>query len=331
MNPAATAHLPNPPQTLRDKLEAGEFVLTIELVPPRAPDLQNVLTRLGKYFIGHADAVNVTDCASATLRMSSLGASLACLQAGCEPVMQITCRDRNRIAIQSEIITAYALGIRNLLCLTGDHVRFGDHPTAKPVFDVDSVNLIAMVAQMRRDGTYCCGDPIRTTAKSEVIKMDWLIGGAANPYGNPPELLAAQMDKKRRAGADFLQTQPVFDPKGFSEWWRAMAELGLTGKLKILPGILPPKSSKGLEFMKNNVPGVHIPDHLIQRMQGAADPEAEGKKLTLELVDYLLDFPIAGLHLYPVYWESYMPELAAEIRTRVQKAGRCVTAESAAC
>lgn len=321
---------PTPTPNLKQKLEAGQFVLTIELLPPRSPDTTNITNRLPKYFAGHADAINVTDCASAIVRMSSLGASLVCLQAGCEPVMQITCRDRNRISLQSELVSAYALGVRNILCLTGDHVRFGDHPTAKPVFDMDSTNLIAMVGQMRKRGEFCSGEAIRTTAKSEIVKMDWLIGGAANPYGNEPEHLALHMDKKCRAGADFLQTQPIFDFEGFDAWWRALTALSLPERIRILPGILPPKSAKGLEFMRDNVPGVCIPDALIQRLKSAADPEAEGKKVTLETVDFLLQYPIAGLHLYPVYWEAYMPELAADIRARVQKAGRVLPDPEAA-
>ncbi|MCL5270960.1 MAG: methylenetetrahydrofolate reductase [bacterium] len=308
--------------TLRRKLEAGQFVLTVEMVPPRAPDLENITRRLQKFFAGNADGVNVTDCASAILRMSSLCASRVCIDEGLEPVMQLTCRDRNRIGLQSELISAWAMGIRNVLCLTGDHVRFGDHPTAKPVFDMDSTNLIAMVSRMRAEGKYCSGEEIRTSAKSDLIKMDWLIGGAANPFGNEPEDLALHMDKKRRAGADFLQTQPVYDIEAFDAWWRAMEARGLHRSLKILPGILPPKGAKGLEYMKTSVPGMHVPDATIRRMQGAADAQAEGRAIALELVDRLLAYPIAGIHLYPVMWESVIPELAAEIRGRAAKTGR---------
>jgi methylenetetrahydrofolate reductase (NADPH) len=309
---------------LRRKMEAGQFVVTIELTPPRAPDLTSIAARLEKNFLGHADAINVTDCASSILRMSILCACQVILHAGGEPVMQLTCRDRNRIALQSELISAYASGVRNILCLTGDHVRFGDHPTAKPVFDLDAVNLIAMVGAMRREGQYCSGDPIRLNAKSETLKLDWLIGAAANPYGNRPEHLAAHLDKKRRAGADFLQTQPIFDLAGFDAWWRALTALDLEATIKIMPGLLPPKSAHALEYMKEHVSGVRIPDEVIRRMKAAANPEAEGKKITLELVDFLLQYPIAGLHLYPVFWESYMPELAGEIRERAARAGHAL-------
>ncbi len=315
--------------TLKDKLAAGQFVLTVEMVPPRSPDLANIRQRLKKSFIGHADAINVTDCASALLRMSSLCASRVCLDEGCEPVMQITCRDRNRIALQSELISAYALGIRNILCLTGDHVCFGDHPTAKPVFDMDSTNLIAMVSRMRAEGKYCSGEEIRTSAKTDLILMDWLIGAAANPYGNQPHHLADHMDKKRRAGGDFLQTQPVYDHQGFEAWWRAMEALDLPRRLKVLPGLLPPKGVKGLEYMRDNVPGMCIPEHVIARMRGAEDPQAEGKKIALETVDFLLQFPIAGIHLYPVNWESSVPEFTSEIRERAARAGRTLTIRTA--
>jgi 5,10-methylenetetrahydrofolate reductase len=314
-------------ESLRYKMEQEQFVVTVELLPPRSPDLENIRTRLRKFFVGNADGVNVTDCASAMLRMSSMGASLICLESGLDPVMQITCRDRNRIALQSELITAYAYGVRNILCLSGDHVTFGDHPEAKPVFDMDSTNLIAMVSRMRAEGKYCCGDEIRTSKKSNLICMDWLIGGAANPFGNQPEHLALHMDKKRRAGVDFIQTQPVFDPDGFAAWWRALEALELPRALRILPGILPPKTAKGLAFMKENVPGVWIPDACLRRLESAQDVQAESKKMTLETVDRLLQYPIAGFHVYPVYWEEYVPELVAEIRERARRAGRKVTVE----
>ncbi|HOR29502.1 MAG TPA: methylenetetrahydrofolate reductase [Candidatus Sumerlaeota bacterium] len=310
--------------TLARKMAAGQFVVTMELVPPRTPELAGLRTRIEKYFLGHCDALNITDCASALLRMSSLGASLACLEMGAEPVMQITCRDRNRIAIQSELITAYAFGVRNILCLTGDHVIFGDHPMAKPVFDLDSTNLIAMVSQMRSAAKFASGEEIKATPKSAPIALNWLIGGAANPMGNDPRHLAMHMNKKMRAGADFLQTQPVYDLAGFDRWMKAMIDLGLHEKIKILPGVLPPKSAKGLGFMKDNVPGMRVPDELIRRLEGAQDPAEEGKKLTLEIIEALLNYPIAGLHVYPVYWEALMPELGAAIRDLAAKAGRAL-------
>jgi methylenetetrahydrofolate reductase (NADPH) len=310
--------------TLQKKLKKGAFALTIEMVPPRAPSISNIVKRLDKYFKGFADAVNITDCASAILRMSSLGASMVCLQQGFEPVLQMTCRDRNRIAIQSELISAYALGVRNILCLTGDQVGEGDHPAAKPVFDMDAINLIYMVNQMRKEGRYHSGEAIKLSHKSKTIKMDWLIGGAANPYGNPPNHLATRLEKKRLAGVNFLQTQPIYDPKGFDAWWRALDDRGLVGKVKILPGILPPKSAQGLEFVRDNIPGMQVPEASIRRMKSAEKAKKEGKKLTLEIVDFLLQYPIDGLHLYPVHWESYMPELATEIREKARKAGHKV-------
>lgn len=313
---------------LLDRMAAGQFVLTVELVPPRTPDMANVANRLQKYFIGHADAVNVTDCASAIVRMSSLGACLVALQAGIEPVMQTTCRDRNRIALQSDLITAYAAGVRNILCLTGDHTSFGDHPMSKPVYDMDSTNLIATVSMMRSLGQFASGEEIRNSAKGEQVRMEWLIGGAANPYGNRPEHLARHMDKKCRAGCDFIQTQPVYDHAGFEAWWRELEQYDLARRMKIMPGILPPKSARGLEHMKDNVPGVLVPDAVLKRMRDAGEAaKDEGQLMTLETVDFLLQFPIAGLHIYPVYYESYVPELTAEIRARAARAGRKVTFE----
>lgn len=311
----------NPPLQLRRKLEQGRLVLTMELTPPRAPELGVIVDKLRHHYLGHTDAVNATDCPSAVLRMSSLGACLACLHAGAEPVLQLTCRDRNRLALQSELVTAWAWGVRNVLCLTGDHVRFGDHPSAKPVYDLDSVGLIAMVGQMRREGRYGSGAPIQLTPKSQPMRLDWLIGAAANPFGSPPEHLALILDKKVQGGADFVQTQPIFDMKGFAVWWRALQDLGLPGKVKILPGILPVKSAKALETMRERVSGIWIPDETIRRMKAAADPEAEGRKMALEIAEALLQYPIAGFHLYPVYWESVLPELAAGIRALAAHAG----------
>ena len=314
MEPTSTPLANDTSATMCEKLTQGRFVLTIEMVPPRTPDLDSIYKRLGKFFAGQADAINVTDCASAIVRMTSMCASHACIQAGYEPVMQITCRDRNRIALQAELISAYAMGIRNVLCLSGDHVRFGDHPTAKPVFDLDSTNLLAVASRMRAQGMFCSGEPIRNTAKAEPFTMDWLLGAAANPYGNKPAHLALHMDKKRRAGADFLQTQPIYDLEGFARWWKALEEYDLPRKMKILPGILPPKSARALEFMSAEVPGVYVPEALIKRMKGAEDAAAEGRKIALELIEGLMAYPIAGIHYYPVMWESLIPELAPEIR-----------------
>lgn len=302
------------PQGLLRKLERRQFAITMELTPPRTPDLATVYDKLERNYRGVADAVNFTDCPSAVLRMSSLGGCLACLRAGLEPVLQLTCRDRNRLALQSELLTAYALGVRNVLCLTGDHVRFGDHPSAKPAYDLDAVGLIAAVAQLRDEGRACSGVALSATPKGEPVRMDWLIGAAANPYGNEPETLALHLDKKCRAGADFIQTQPIYDVEGFARWWRALEALELPARLRIMPGILPVKSARSLELMRQRVSGIWIPDAAIERMRGAADPEAEGRKMALEIAAALLQYPIAGVHLYPVFWESVMPELAAAIR-----------------
>jgi methylenetetrahydrofolate reductase (NADH) len=314
--------IPNLPQgpSLQQRMRAGEFVMTVELVPPRTPDLVNVANRVDKFFIGHADAVNVTDCASAMVRMSSLGASLVCLQKGIEPVMQTTCRDRNRIALQSELLTAYGAGVRTVLCLTGDHVIFGDHPMAKPVFDLDSTNLIAIMNMMRH-GKFASGEALKASPKAEAMELNWLIGGAANPYGNLPEHLAQHMDRKCRAGCDFIQTQPIYDMEGFDAWWRAMEALDVPNRMRIMPGILPPKSAKGLAFMKEHVSGVHVPDEILKRISAAEDEKAEGLAVTYEIIDRLLDYPIAGLHIYPVYYESVVPEMTAEIRRRAETKG----------
>ncbi len=298
--------------TLYKKIKAGEFVVTAELAPPKQPLLNKITDKLHYYKCG-ISGINLLDMASANLRMSSLGASIAVANSGFEPIMQMTCRDRNRLSMQSDLIAAYAHGVRNVLCLTGDFVTFGDHPTAKPVYDMDSTNLIMMVNQLRVAGKMYSQQPLVDAKMEAPFKMQWCIGGAANPYGNPPHHLATVVARKIDAGVDFIQTQPIFDLKLFDEWWKALEDLGLTDKVAIILGILPPRSARGLEYMRDNVPGIWVPPEADERIKGAADQKAEGLKMALETMLELKEkYPIAGFHLYPLAWPEILEPLLEE-------------------
>lgn len=298
---------------LYKKLQAGEFVITAELSPPKVPDLSRLDKHLAHYRVG-VDAINVLDMPSATLRMSSIGTAIYVKQQGLEPVMQMTCRDRSKLGMQGDLISAYAHGIRNILCLTGDYVTFGDHPMSKPVYDMDSTNAIMMVNQLRKLGKSYGGGVIADSAKEEPFKMQWCIGGAGNPAGNKPEHLARVMMKKAAAGVDFIQTQPVFDLEVFDKWWTALDKAGVHSKVKILPGILPPRSHKGLEFMMKHVPGIWVPPAAEARIREATDQKQEALDQALETMRALKErYPIAGFHLYPLAWTENVPYILGEL------------------
>jgi len=275
------------------------------------------LSRLDKHLANYrlgVDAINVLDMPSATLRMSSLGTAIYVKQQGLEPVLQMTCRDRSKLAQQADIISAYAHGIRNILCLTGDYVTLGDHPMSKPVFDMDSTNLIMMVNQLRKVGHAYSGTPIADSGKEEPFKMQWCIGGAANPAGNKPHHLARTINRKVEAGVDFLQTQPIFDLDIFDAWWAELDKLDIHQKVKILPGILPPRSLKGLQFMMQHVPGIWVPPQIVKRIEMAADQKEEAIQLCLETMQHVRkQYPIAGFHLYPLAWTENVPRMLKDL------------------
>lgn len=304
----------NNTSTLYKKLHAGEFVITAEMSPPKVPDLSRLDKHIEHYRRG-VDAVNILDMPSATLRMSSLGAAIYVKQQGLEPVLQVTCRDRSKLGQQADIISAYAHGIRNVLCLTGDYVTFGDHPMSKPVFDMDSTNLIMTVNQLRKTGRAYSGSPIADSVKEEPFKMQWCIGGAANPAGNKPHHLARTISRKVEAGVDFLQTQPIFDLDAFDQWWTELDKLGLHKRVKILPGILPPRSLKGLQFMMQHVPGIWVPPAIVKRIENAADQKEEALQMSMETMQVIRQkYPIAGFHLYPLAWTENVPRILTDLK-----------------
>ncbi len=292
-------------------LRAGHFVVTGELGPPQSADGE-VIRQKARLLQGACDAVNITDNQTAIVRMSSIGAGAILVQEGLEPIIQMTCRDRNRLAIQSDLLGAYALGMRNVLCLTGDHQSFGNHPTAKNVHDLDSVQLIQMVAAMRDQGCFQCGDDIKG------LEPRFFIGAAANPFGDPFEWRPYRLGKKVKAGADFIQTQLIYNVPRFAEYMEKVRELGLHEKVYILAGVGPLKSPGMARYMRDQVPGLDVPDEYVERMTAAAadipkeDKAArreawrrEGIQITIELIEQLRQIEgVAGVHIMAIEWEA---------------------------
>jgi 5,10-methylenetetrahydrofolate reductase len=290
--------------TLKEKIESNRFVVCGEIGPPQSSD-GDVIRKKAKYFKGYVDAVNITDNQTAIVRLSSIASAKILLEEGVEPIMQMTCRDRNRLAIQSDLLGAAALGIRNVLCLTGDHQKFGDHPEAKGVFDLDSIQLIATVSAMNR-GFLLSGFEMKKPPQ-------FLIGGAANPFAQPFEMRLIRLVKKVEVGARFIQTQPVLDLEIFTRWMERIVEMGLHEKTAILAGVMPVKSAKTLLWMKKEVPGVKIQDQYIDRMKAARDPEEEGVKMAVEIIQAVRSIKgVRGIHLMPVLWESITPTIVKE-------------------
>jgi 5,10-methylenetetrahydrofolate reductase len=239
------------------------------------------------------------------VRLSSIAAAKILIEEGVEPIIQMTCRDRNRLAIQSDLLGAAALGIKNVLCLTGDHQIFGDQPEARGVFDLDSIQLIATVKKMT-EGFLLSGHRMKTPP-------EFLIGGGANPFAEPFEARILRLEKKIRAGARFIQTQPVFDLKLFEKWMKKVRELGLHEQTTIIAGVMPVKSARALTYMQKEVPGVKIDPQYIKQLAEAKDSMEEGVRIAVEIIRKLREIPgVRGLHLMPVMWESIFPRIILE-------------------
>ncbi|NHZ72200.1 MAG: methylenetetrahydrofolate reductase [Aquificales bacterium] len=300
-------------------LRAGHFAVTGELGPPQSAD-GHMIREKSALLKGYCDGVNITDNQTAIVRMSSIGAGTIVLQEGLEPVIQMTSRDRNRLAIQSDLLGAYALGMRNLLCLTGDHQQFGNHPTAKNVFDIDSLQMVRMVADMRDEGVFQCGE------KFKGSEPRFFIGAAAAPFADPIDFRPYRLAKKVQAGANFIQTQLVYDVPAFARYMEKVRELGLHEKTYILAGVGPLKSPGMARYMKKNVPGILVPDELIARMKAAGAPWAgkkkadmtkedkrerskawktEGIQVCIDLIQQLREIEgVAGVHIMAIEWEE---------------------------
>lgn len=285
-------------------LAAGHFAVTGELGPPQSAD-PAVIKEKAKFLKGNVDAVNVTDCQTAVVRMSSTAACYLAMQEGLEPVLQMTTRDRNRIGLQADILGASALGLKNLLCLTGDHQSFGNHPQAKGVFDLDGIQLINMVKNMRDEKKFLCGDTME-------MEPRFFIGAPANPFADPFDFRVIRLGKKVAAGADFVQTQLIYNVEKFARWMAAVRERGLHKKVAILAGVGPIKSAGAARYMKTKVPGMDVPDEIVARMAGAAKGQAkkEGIQLCVDIINQIKQIEgVAGVHIMAIEWEEAVPEI----------------------
>lgn len=286
-------------------LEAGHFAVTTELGPPKGTDL-SIVKKKAEFLRGNVDAVNVTDCQTAVVRLSSIAASAVLTQMGIEPVVQMTCRDRNRIAIQSDILGASALGIKNILAISGDHHTFGNQKNAKKVYDLDSMQMAALIKRMRDENKMLSDE----TMLQGGVPM--FIGAAANPFAPPLEFRALHLKKKIMAGADFIQTQSIYDIDRFREWMKLVSDMGLDRECHILAGLTPLKSAGMARYMAENVPGMQVPGSLIKRMEGVPKEKAadEGIRIFCELAEQLREIKgISGLHIMAIEWEQRIPEI----------------------
>jgi methylenetetrahydrofolate reductase (NADPH) len=289
---------------LEKVLTNGTFAVTGELGPPKGADV-SVVERKANLLRGNVDAINVTDNQTAIVRMSSIAVGAILKQMGLEPTMQMVVRDRNRIAIQSDIFGAYALGIRNILCLSGDHQKFGNHPTAKNVFDLDSIQLIQAVKKMRDEHKVLGGDEIEG-----VPAM--FIGAAENPFADPFEYRVIRLAKKVAAGVDFIQTQCIYDMDKFERFMQMVRERGLHQKVHILAGVTPLKSVGMARYMKDKVAGMEVPDEIINRMKSAGKEKAkeEGLNICVEQIKKLRQIEgVHGIHLMAIEWEEKVHEI----------------------
>jgi len=297
-------------------LRAGHFAVCGEMGPPQSSN-PDAIRRSAQHFLGKVDAVNLTDNQTAIVRMSSIAAAKLCIDCGLEPIIQMTCRDRNRIAMQSDLMGAAALGIRNVLCISGDHQCFGNHPEARGVYDIDSVQLIATVRGMRERSELMNGEgtPPRPRDPSKPwanVPTPLLVGAAANPFGDPFEFRVVRLAKKIAAGADFVQTQAIYDLPRFQRFMDMARGRGLHEKAAIIAGVLPVKSHKALLYMKSNVAGMSIPDELVARMQSAQNAEEEGVNVCVEIIEAVRRIEgVRGVHIMPPLWEKIVPEIVS--------------------
>ncbi len=301
------------PRTFEERLRAGRFVMTAEVTPPLSCDAQDLIRKAAPLH-GLADAVNVTDGAGARAHMGALAAAAILIGAGIEPILQITCRDRNRLALQGELMGAAALGIRNLLLLGGDDPKAGDQPETKPVFDLDSKTLIETARRLRDEA-------VLPTGRAVAGKANFFLGAADLPIDPPTGWEPSALAAKAAAGAQFVQTQFCMDAAIVHRYVGALADAGLTRQLAVLIGISPLRSAKSAHWMKNHLYGTIIPEALIARMEEAAEPAREGVRICVELIEELATIPgVAGVHIMAPGNDAAIPEVIKAARARVHKA-----------
>ncbi|WNK01400.1 methylenetetrahydrofolate reductase [Thalassospiraceae bacterium LMO-JJ14] len=286
-------------------LRRGEFAITAELNPPDSADPNEVYER-GGVFDGWVDGINATDGSGANCHMSSVGICALLTRIGYAPIMQISCRDRNRIAIQGDVLGAAAMGVNNILCLTGDGVQAGDQPGAKPVFDFDCMSLLETIRTMRDEGRFLSGRKI-----SEPPKV--FLGAAINPFAPPYEFRPLRLRKKIEAGAQFVQSQYCYDIPMLKEYMKRVTDMGLDEKCFILIGVGPLASAKTARWIRSNVPGVHIPDDIIRRLEGAENQKLEGKKLCIDLMQQIQEIEgVSGIHVMAYRQEEFVADIVHE-------------------
>ena len=290
---------------LEKVLKAGHFAFTGECGPPKGANVEHLKEKF-EHLRGMVDAVNVTDNQTAVVRMSSCAASAIMVANDIEPNFQMVCRDRNRLAMMADVLGVYSLGVKNMLCLSGDHQKFGNHPQAKNVYDIDSMQLIAMVKKMRDEGKFLNEEEI-----DEPPRM--FIGAAANPFADPYEFRIYRLANKIDAGADFIQTQCIYNMPRFRDFMKNAVDMGLTEKAYILAGVTPMKSARMAQYMAKMVPGMDVPEELIERLKGAGKGKQgeEGIKFAIEQIEEFKEMEgVAGVHLMAIEWEHKVPEIA---------------------
>jgi 5,10-methylenetetrahydrofolate reductase len=307
-NPAGV-HLPLDPLPghssqgrLERILRRGEFAVTTELNPPDSADPEDVYDR-ARIFDGWVDGINAVDASGANCHMSSVGICALLTRMGYAPILQIACRDRNRIAIQGDVLGAAAMGVGNILCLTGDGVQAGDQPGAKPVFDLDCMSLLETVRIMRDNGKFLSGRKLTTPPRV-------FLGAAINPFAPPVDFRPHRLGKKIAAGAQFVQSQYCFDVPMFREYIKRVTDLGYADQVFILCGVGPLASAKTAKWIRSNVPGIHIPDAIIKRLEGAQDQKKEGKQLCIDIINEVKEIPgVSGIHVMAYRQEEYVAEI----------------------
>jgi methylenetetrahydrofolate reductase (NADPH) len=310
-DPNAIRPYENPPpgcvagSKLELALRAGKFAVTVEMNPPDSADPADVF-EAAKPLAEVADAINLTDASGANCHMSSIGMCALLTRMGHGSVYQISCRDRNRIAIQGDVLGAAAMGVKNVLCLTGDDVGAGDQPGAKPVFDLDALTLLRTIRTMRDEGVFLSG--------RKIVKPPRLfLGAAENPCVEPLEWRPERLAKKVEAGAEFIQTNYVYDLPRFEKFMARVRDLGLDKRVFILPGVGPLASAKAARWMRSKVPGIHIPDSVIERMERAEKPGEEGKRICIELIQQIKEIAgVAGIHIMAYRREHLVAEIVRE-------------------
>jgi len=286
-------------------LRAGQFAITSEIAPPDSADPDEVYRRAA-LFDGVVDAINATDGSGANCHMSSVAVCALLTRVGYSPILQISCRDRNRIAIQGDILGAAAMGVCNVLALSGDDVSAGDHPEAKPVFDLDSISLLSTVKTLRDESRFLSGRKIDSPPKI-------FAGSTVNPFVPPVASRVLQLQKKIAAGAEFIQTQYCFDMPVLRDMMRRAVDLGLADKAFILPGVGTLASANTARWLQKNVPGVHIPEALIKRLENANNQKLEGQKICIELMQQVRDIEgVSGVHIMAYKQEQCVADMVAK-------------------